>query len=394
MHDLSPHLEPTRSAVTRTAPRDELSAPAPAQPLFARRTVDAAAKTMLCCAGVHILILTAYVVTSGDARAVNMFTVLDAQRLWPALASLPAAPWWSFAALLALYGVVYGTLTRGGHVARHSMRPPAQGHGKELWRVVTRLGSPSATAAFVAPGFARSVAANGSPAPEAQAVPDPRSFVGTLFQFQPSLRDGLLMLAGGLALHMAALAGIERFVQSFPPVPDVLHMSLPYVDFGPPGELVYAAFLVTIIAVLMKRQPRTAPGILFLLGVFYGLRGLFLFLLPIGIPPTAPPLEARFVFWPFAGHAYFPGGHTGMMTVLSLSVISRSWRRAFLVATFAFAFGTLLSRTHYSADALGGWCIGYAIVLWGRRHVVMRPASYSSSQGTAWSSTARREQEA
>ena len=82
-----------------------------------------------------------------------------------------------------------------------------------------------------------------------------------------------------------------------------------------------------------------------------------------------------------------------MMTVLSLSVVSRSWRRAFLVATFAFAFGTLLSRTHYTGDALGGWCIGYAIVLWGRRHVVMRPASYSAKHESPWFATARHEQE-
>jgi membrane-associated phospholipid phosphatase len=128
--------------------------------------------------------------------------------------------------------------------------------------------------------------------------------------------------------------------------------------------------------------------------VFYGLRGVFLFVLPLGMPPTAPPLESRFVLWPFPGHAYFPGGHTGMMTVLSLSVISRSWRRAFLVATFAFAFGTLLSRTHYTGDALGGWCIGYAIVLWGRRHVVMRPASYTAKNAGTWSAPARHEQEA
>jgi membrane-associated phospholipid phosphatase len=254
--------------------------------------------------------------------------------------------------------------------------------------------SAAGVAAIVAPGFARSTATNGAAVAEAHVVPDPRSLVSRLFHFQPTLRDGFLMLVAGLALHMASLAGIEQFVHTFPSVPDVLHSNLPYVDFGVPGELLYAAFLVTITAVLLKRQPRTVAGILFLLGVFYGLRGVFLFVLPLGMPPTAPPLESRFVLWPFPGHAYFPGGHTGMMTVLSFSVVSRSWRRAFLVATLAFAFGTLLSRTHYTGDALGGWCIGYAIVLWGRRHVVMRPASYSAKGESPWSAAARHEQEA
>ncbi|HEX5635335.1 MAG TPA: hypothetical protein VFX50_18960, partial [Gemmatimonadales bacterium] len=354
---------------------------------------DAAAKTVLCCAGIHTLILAVYVVTRGDASAFNVFTMLEAQRLWPGLATAPAAPWWSFLALLALYGAVYGLLaTDHSPVPRDAC---AGGARERSWlsRFAASVRVPAASAAIVAPGFAQRAPASGAALAAPHEVTDARSFVSSLFHFRPSLRDGVLMLLGGLALHMASLAGIERFVSVFPPVPDVLHTHLPYVDFGPPGEMVYAAFLVTIVTVLVKRQPHSLPSILFLLGVFYGLRGVFLFVLPLGMPPTAPPLEARFVLWPFAGHAYFPGGHTGMMTVLSLSVVSRSWRRAFLVATFAFAFGTLLSRTHYTADALGGWCIGYAIVLWGRRHVVMRPASHSAKQATGWSPVARREQE-
>jgi hypothetical protein len=179
--------------------------------------------------------------------------------------------------------------------------------------------------------------------------------------------DGLLVLAAGLAVHMASLAWIGTLVLEFPAVPDVLHARLPYVDFGVPGELVYVAFIVAMATVLRRKQPRTVPVILAALGIFYGIRGIFLFLLPIGLPPTAPPLSERFVFWPFAEHAFFPGGHTGMMTVLSLSVVSTKWRRAFIAVTVAFALGTLLARTHYSADAFGGWLVGYAVVLWTRR---------------------------
>ena len=387
MRDRSVQLDSTR-AETRRAPHREI-VPSPVRPLLAHRAFDAAARTVLCCAVAHMAILLTCAVTRGDTSAFNVFTILEAQRLWPALATAPAAPWWSFLALLALYGTIYGLLTGRGRGAGPDSREP-NGWG----RVAARLGFPAGVTAIVAPGFARAGVTHGAAAAEVHVVPDPRSLVSSLFHFQPTLRDGLLMLVAGLALHMSSLAGIEQFVHTFPSVPDVLHSNLPYVDFGLPGELVYAAFLLTITAVLVKRQPRTVPGILFLLGVFYGLRGVFLFVLPLGMPPTAPPLESRFVLWPFPGHAYFPGGHTGMMTVLSLSVVSRSWRRAFLVATFAFAFGTLLSRTHYTGDALGGWCIGYAIVLWGRRHVVMRPASYSVKHSSPWSATTGHEQEA
>jgi hypothetical protein len=180
---------------------------------------------------------------------------------------------------------------------------------------------------------------------------------------------GTLALVLGLAFHMTALATVDAWVREFPSVPDLLHERLPYYDFGAPGEWAYATFMLAMAFVLFRHQPRTVPVILTLLGSFYAVRGLFLFLLPIGSPPTAPALDERFVFWPFAGHAYFPGGHTGMMTVLSLSVASRRWRRAFLAATFAFALGTLIARTHYTADAVGGWLLGCGIVLWGRRRI-------------------------
>ena len=182
--------------------------------------------------------------------------------------------------------------------------------------------------------------------------------------FHLTVGDGLLVLAAGLSLHMASLAWIGTLVSEFPPVPDVLHARLPYVDFGLPGELFYVAFMLMMTTVLFRTQPRTVPVIMASLGIFYAVRGIFLFLLPIGIPPTAPPLSDRFVLWPYAGHAFFPGGHTGMMTVLSLSVVSTPWRRAFVGMTVAFALGTLLARTHYSADAFGGWLVGYAVVLW------------------------------
>ena len=303
-------------------PRHRRIAAAPAgtfvQALLASRARLALAASVLCFAAIHVAILLVHVAFHGDAAALNVFTMLEAQRLWPALASGAAARGWSLVFGMAVYGVVFAALP-----------------GRS-W-----------------PGIVRPAA------PRARVLD--RAAEGV------SVGLGAFALVLGLTVHMTALAAIGRLVRTFPPVPDVVHASLPYVDFGLPGELCFAAFMLAMITVLCRTQPKTVPVVLVLLGVFYAVRGVFLFLLPIGSPPTAPPLTARFVFWPFATHAYFPGGHTGMMTVLSLSVASRAWRRAFLVATGAFAFGTLLARTHYAADAVGGWLVGYTIVMWGRR---------------------------
>jgi len=286
---------------------------------LARRALHALAASMMCFAALHVAILAVHAAIHGDATAFNLFTMVEAQRLWPALATGGTAR----ECALGLGFVVYG-------------------------------------AAFAALAHPRPRGL------ERRAVPRPRPVAIEQTGVRVSPAFGWCALVSGITLHMSALAAIGRLVREFPSVPDVVHARLPYVDFGVPGELCFAAFLASIIVVLYRTQPRTVPAVLTLLGLFYSVRGVFLFLLPIGMPPTAPPLGARFVFWPFAGHAYFPGGHTGMMTVLSLSVVSRPWRRAFLAFTCAFAICTLLARTHYAADAVGGWLVAYAIVLWGR----------------------------
>ena len=309
------------------APSQASAAPFAAAGRLGARAMRALAASALYFAAMHVAILAGYSMIHGDAAAFNLFTMVEAQRLWPALAAGGVARACSLGFGLVIFGVAFAALEH----------PRARGLER---RVVIMIG----------PAAER---------PRPLAIAHPAGRVSTEF--------GWCALVVGITLHTLALATIGRLVREFPSVPDVVHARLPYVDFGVPGELCFAAFLVSIIIVLYRTQPRTVPVILTLLGLFYAVRGVFLFLLPIGMPPTAPPLGARFVFWPFAGHAYFPGGHTGMMTVLSLSVVSRPWRRAFLALTCAFAIGTLLARTHYAADAVGGWLVAYAIVLWGRR---------------------------
>ena len=183
-----------------------------------------------------------------------------------------------------------------------------------------------------------------------------------------SVLTALLAAAGGAIIHMSALALIERYVSIFPSVPDIAGASLPYVNFGLAGELTFVAILAAAILVLVVRQPRTLTGILTMIGLFYAIRGVFLFVLPIGAPPTAALLANRLAIYPFSSHSYFPGGHAGLMTILSLSMTSKRWRAIFFAATALFALGTVIARTHYVADILGGGLVGYAVFCWVRSH--------------------------
>ena len=308
--------------------------------LFRHRALDAAAKSLICFALLHQIVLAADSVARRDASAWNVFTMIEAQRLAPILGAGPASQWASAAFALVVYGLVFGFLTR-------PRRPALVRHRLErstLRSVVTER-----------PGVANGNGhLGGNLAPHA---------------LRPGVALACGVAAAGVAVHMACLALVERFVDVYPSVPDVIQSRLPYVDFGVPGELFFLGFVAVLVAVLLRKQIRSVPSVLILLGVFYAMRGVFLFLLPIGSPPTAPALADRFVLYPYAGHAYFPGGHTGMMTICSLAIHDRRWRRALLALTVVFALGTIVSRTHYTADALGGWLLGYAIMSWGRRHL-------------------------
>ena len=327
--------QPASSSAARRGAR------APIRRWFASRALDALAKSLVCFALLHQVLLAIHVARHGDLGALNVFTMLEAQRIWPGLGHGPGVQLWSIAFALGVYGLVYAGLTRP------RARAVRQGRDEES-RSLAPLGK----------GGTLRWSVRGAPAAVAR--------------FRPTAASGLAVFAAGLIVHNAGLMLVERFTSSFPSVPDVLLARLPYVAFGLPGELCFVAFLVVVATLLFRSQPATVPVVLTRLGLFYACRGVFLFFLPIGSPVGAPALESRFVLYPWADHAYFPGGHAGLMTILSLAVEDPRRRRWLLAATAVFAFGTLLARTHYTADVLAGALLGYAITAWSRRRVGVR----------------------
>jgi hypothetical protein len=303
--------------------------------LFENRMLDALAKSLVCFAILHQVVLGAHLVQHRDWSVLNIFTMLEAQKLFPELAAGGTMQWVSLGFGLVVYGLALVLLARRGTVR--------DGADFRITRIPIRVVSRRA---------------------DRRVRP-----------WRPGLAAGIVAFFAGVAMHMLGLELVERFVTTFPAVPDVVHMHLPYVDFGVFGELCFAGFLATAVTVHVRSQARAVAGVLVMLGLFYAGRGLFLLLLPVGSPPTAPALADRFVFYPYASHGYFPGGHAGLMTVLSLSLADPRWRRALLGFTVIFAFGTVLARTHYAADAVGGCLLGAGIVAWGRRRLGVAAAA-------------------
>jgi len=186
----------------------------------------------------------------------------------------------------------------------------------------------------------------------------------------PAWRRSLVALAklvGGLLLNVVALALADRHARTFPSVPDIVLDRLPFVDLYAYGDIYLGLFALGFLAIYARQRDADLAHLLGLVGVFYGLRALFLLTLPIGAPAGSTHADLRYSVYPYATHSYFPSGHFGLMCLLSFTVANTPQRRALLLATLVFGAGTLLTKAHYTADLLGGVLIAYAVHVWGER---------------------------
>jgi len=170
----------------------------------------------------------------------------------------------------------------------------------------------------------------------------------------------------GIAWNFAALALSERWIRHFPSVPDVLLDRLPYMDLYRIGEVFVACVVAIFLATFLRDRANHFGHLLALVGMFYAVRGTFLLLLPLGPPIGAPLVAARFSIYPSAGHAYFPSGHLGLLTLLALMSPAR-YQTLFWGAAALFAVGACLAKAHYSADLIGAVIVAYAVYEFGER---------------------------
>lgn len=167
----------------------------------------------------------------------------------------------------------------------------------------------------------------------------------------------------GVTWQFTSLPLIERTVTVFPTVSDVILDHWPRVDFGWIGEAWFFGLILTFSIVHFRRQWQRTPDILMALGLMYFIRGWFLYLFPIGAPTGAVGPDQRLSIWGHESHAFFPGGHIAILTVLALSSPVRWLRWVLGVGLVVFGLGTMLAKTHYTMDSVGGILLGYAVVM-------------------------------
>ncbi|MFC1662565.1 phosphatase PAP2 family protein [Patescibacteria group bacterium] len=179
----------------------------------------------------------------------------------------------------------------------------------------------------------------------------------------------IFILILGVSWHMAALAIVDSATDHFPAIYDIVIERLPVIDLYGIGELAFFIYLAIFGFIFWRSRWPDLPSIIAMLGIFYGLRGFYLLLIPIGAPFDAPDIASRFVLYPYPTHAFFPGGHIGIMFIMAMMINNKTARYLLMTYVLLFGFGSMLTRAHYTVDIIGGLVLGYAVYAWGVKHL-------------------------
>jgi hypothetical protein len=113
--------------------------------------------------------------------------------------------------------------------------------------------------------------------------------------------------------------------------------------------------------------PKKLPFLLLLLGNYFVIRTLYVFLSPIGAPVHILDMrELDTLFSWVAGEYTFQNefvfsGHTAVPFLFALFFESRGLRATMLVGSFTMAAAVLVTHNHYTVDVLSAYLVGYGI---------------------------------
>ena len=175
-----------------------------------------------------------------------------------------------------------------------------------------------------------------------------------------------LVVCGGL-LYLATLF-IYRFYPDLAVAKDLFFMNTPYVDILWLADLIVAAAVASFIIYMVRhKKMKELPFYAVMLGVYYFLKAVFIYLTPLGNPHPSPGTGLGFL--PSGG--MFPSGHLGTIFLLFLFTLdskSKYWKGYFIILCIFEATAMILSRGHYTIDLVGALFIAYTVWKIGTEH--------------------------
>ncbi|MEI6049127.1 MAG: hypothetical protein WCS03_09545 [Bacteroidota bacterium] len=185
----------------------------------------------------------------------------------------------------------------------------------------------------------------------------------------------LLSLIFGVGLNTASQTYLHNYIsegKTLPMLSDLILDNLPVIDVS----LIYDSvslipIILTVVYIFHRKAFNRIPLFLFLIGVFYVVRGIFIVLTPFGNPPMFNGSDP--LFHGFANYelGVYPSGHVGNVFLLLLLVKDRVYKWIIGICLIIVIIALFLAHGHYSIDILSGIFFSYAIRSYGEKHFAM-----------------------
>ncbi|HOO98050.1 MAG TPA: phosphatase PAP2-related protein [Bacteroidales bacterium] len=186
---------------------------------------------------------------------------------------------------------------------------------------------------------------------------------------------GLITLATGAILNFASQTYLHNYMiegKTLPMLSDLILDNLPVIDLS----LIYDIFCLVIFAIVFiyiihRKKYNTVPYIIFLCGIFFIIRGIFIILTPFGNPPQFEGSDPLFNGFSKYELGVYPSGHVGNSFLLLLLVKDRIYRNLLWFCVLVIVVTLFISHGHYSIDIFSGFFFAYAIKSFGEKHLTM-----------------------
>ena len=206
------------------------------------------------------------------------------------------------------------------------------------------------------------------------------SLPGILSSLVPLLKSrytwiGLLSIVAGAGLNFASQTYLHNYMiegKTLPMLSDMILDNVPVIDLS----LVYDIFCLVVLAaiiiyVIHRDQFHRVPHIMFLCGIFFIIRGIFIVLTPFGNPPEFNGSDPLFNGFSKYELGVYPSGHVGNSFLMLLLVYDKVYRYILWFCLAVIITTLIFSHGHYSIDILSGFFFAYAIKAFGDKHLTM-----------------------
>lgn len=181
----------------------------------------------------------------------------------------------------------------------------------------------------------------------------------------------LLILAIGFCANFFSQIYLHQIVakgEYLPILSDLILDNIPYYDVS----FLYDIFSIFsmiffFVYIAYKKDYESIPFYIFLFGLLFALRSVFIILTPIGNPLEFTGTKGIFNGFSKYELGVYPSGHTGA-TFLYFLFAKGAFRWIIGFFCLSVIISLFLARGHYSIDILSGILFSYAVYSFGNRY--------------------------